>query len=289
MTPTIANLFPHPVKSVSILDQHITYEDSLSPSETAATPKRIMVCVPGLGDFRQQFRFLAPKLLEAGNRVICADLRGTGGCSTGFKSFSCEDVAGDIIAILDNEKITTPVVFIGNSFAAAVAVLIAANHPERIEKIITLGGFFRPTPADKYFIPLTYVLFTSMWGAASWTGYFQTLFKDSPPADLSEYIAYSKFHFNEDTKRIGAIAGFCRANKGDSWKSVLKTKCDVLLIMGTSDPDFSDPKTETEEVAAEFRKREEGLVVETFYVEGVGHYPHVENPVAVYDAIIKFL
>ena len=45
----------------------------------------LVVCVPGLGDMRQEYRFLAPGLVEAGFRVVALDLRGHGESSTGWE------------------------------------------------------------------------------------------------------------------------------------------------------------------------------------------------------------
>jgi len=36
----------------------------------------LVICVPGLGDVRQQYRFLAPRLVAAGFRVVTIDLPG---------------------------------------------------------------------------------------------------------------------------------------------------------------------------------------------------------------------
>jgi pimeloyl-ACP methyl ester carboxylesterase len=44
------------------------------------------VLVPGLGDLRASYRFLAPALKEAGYRVACTDLRGAGGSDATFSS-----------------------------------------------------------------------------------------------------------------------------------------------------------------------------------------------------------
>jgi pimeloyl-ACP methyl ester carboxylesterase len=38
----------------------------------------LVVLVPGMGDLRPSYRFLAPALKEAGYRVACTDLRGDG-------------------------------------------------------------------------------------------------------------------------------------------------------------------------------------------------------------------
>ena len=46
----------------------------------------LVVLVPGMGDLRACYRFLAPALKEAGYRVACTDLRGHGGSDATFSS-----------------------------------------------------------------------------------------------------------------------------------------------------------------------------------------------------------
>ena len=50
----------------------------------------------------------------------------------------------------------------------------------------------------------------------------------------------------------------------------------------TKDPDFADPKAEAETVAGLLRGR-------TVVVEGAGHYPQVEQPDVVANAIRAFV
>jgi alpha-beta hydrolase superfamily lysophospholipase len=58
----------------------------------------------GIGDRRQVYRFLAPMLVQAGYRVVNADLRGHGESSMGWKSvtgteaITRTDIAGDLLA-----------------------------------------------------------------------------------------------------------------------------------------------------------------------------------------------
>src|SRR5580704_7298801 len=47
----------------------------------------LVVLVPGMGDLRASYRFLAPALREAGYRVACTDLRGHGDSDTTFASY----------------------------------------------------------------------------------------------------------------------------------------------------------------------------------------------------------
>src|SRR5258706_16425579 len=48
----------------------------LAYDDTSTGP--LIVCLPGLGDLRASYRFLAPRLVAAGYRVVTMDLRGLG-------------------------------------------------------------------------------------------------------------------------------------------------------------------------------------------------------------------
>jgi pimeloyl-ACP methyl ester carboxylesterase len=54
----------------------------------------LIVLVPGMGDLRAGYRFLAPALRAAGYRVACTDLRGHGDSDARFPSYGDEETAG---------------------------------------------------------------------------------------------------------------------------------------------------------------------------------------------------
>ena len=56
---------------------------------TGAGP--LVICLPGLGDLRSVYRFLAPALAEVGFRVATMDLRGHGESDTTYDAY--DDVA----------------------------------------------------------------------------------------------------------------------------------------------------------------------------------------------------
>jgi alpha-beta hydrolase superfamily lysophospholipase len=66
----------------------------------------LVVLSHGIGDRRQAYRFLAPRLAQAGYRVANADLRGHGESSmgwpsvTGKQAISRTDVAGNLLALI---------------------------------------------------------------------------------------------------------------------------------------------------------------------------------------------
>src|SRR5271169_6801621 len=77
----------------------------------------LVVLVPGMGDLRAGYRFLAPALREAGYRVACTDLRGHGDSDTTFASYGDEETGSDVIALIERLG-GGPAVVVGSSMAA---------------------------------------------------------------------------------------------------------------------------------------------------------------------------
>src|SRR5271169_4934470 len=94
----------------------------------------LVVLVPGMGDLRAGYRFLAPALRAAGYRVACTDLRGHGDSDATFTSYGDEETAGDVVALI--EELGGPAVVAGNSMGAGSAVLAAAQRRELVSGLV---------------------------------------------------------------------------------------------------------------------------------------------------------
>ena len=87
---------------------------------TGAGP--LVVLSHGIGVRRQDYRFLAPMLAQAGYRVANADLRGHGESSMGWASITRTDVAGDLLALI--RHLDGPAVIVGHSVCVATACIV---------------------------------------------------------------------------------------------------------------------------------------------------------------------
>lgn len=259
----------------------IAFEDS-DPSASNSSP--VAYCVPGIGDFRHSYRFLAPLLQAAGYRLIVQDMRGVGDSGTTFANYTIESIAGDILAVLDACQVTKPVVLIVNSLSAACAISVAADHPERFAAIVTLGGFFRDMPKDKFFRPISHLLFNRLWGQPAWVSAFKGFFA-RPPSDLAEYTEAIKRKMLSNCSHADIIGQMIRATKEHSWAKISRVEVPVLLVMGSRDPDFEDPNQETDFIASHLIKSRH---VDKAIIDQVGHYPHVEAPDDVARVILTF-
>lgn len=99
-----------------------------------------LVCVHGLSGHGRRFVRLSHRL--PGRRLICPDLRGHGR-STWDPPWHVEQHLEDLLAVLPEE----PVDLLGFSYGGLLAQWIAAEHPERVRRLVLLDPATRLDPA----------------------------------------------------------------------------------------------------------------------------------------------
>jgi pimeloyl-ACP methyl ester carboxylesterase len=77
----------------------------------------------------------------------------------------------------------------------------------------------------------------------------------------------------------------CQADPGDAGAQLPNVKCPVLVIEGTADPDWADPRAEGAKIIADLPADLGELVL----LDGVGHYPHAQTPDRVLALARPFL
>ena len=262
-----------PTQFLKVAGGSLAYDDSGGSGP-------LVICVPGMGDVRAQYRFLAPALERAGFRVVTMDLRGMGESSVEWPDYSAAAVGTDMVAMMEHLKASHAFI-IGNSMAAAAAVWAAAERPDRIDGIILIGPFVRDIPTSWAMNALMKVAFVRAWGVPVWSRYYASLYPTSPPADFAHYQSALRENLAQPG-RFAALQEMIDASKAPCEARIPEVKARVLVIMGSKDPDFSDPAGEANLVA-------QRLHGEVLIVEGAGHYPHAEMPTKVEPSIIRFL
>ncbi|MGD8862200.1 MAG: alpha/beta hydrolase [Myxococcales bacterium] len=241
---------------------------------------KLVILVPGLGDLRQEYRFLVPRLVAAGYRVVSIDLRGHGDSSVDWSSYSRKSGGADLLALIAHLD-AGPAIIVGNSFAAAPAVWAAAERPAAVAAMVLIGPFVLPQPDKPLQRMLIRLLFSGPWKVRAWAWYYGTLFPSRKPDDFAEYVAGLRSNLAQPG-RFDAVLAMMLSSEPDIAERLPAVKAPVLVMMGTRDPDFSDP-------ADEARRLAERLHAEVSMIDGAGHYPQSEMPDEAAQSIVEFL
>lgn len=253
-------------------------EGRIAYDDTGTGP--LVVCLPGLGDLRTEYRFLAPQLVAAGYRVVTVDLRGHGESDATFGDHERPTVGDDVVALLEHLD-AGPAHLIGTSFGAAAVVWAAAEAPDRIASVVLVGPFVRDVPVSVLQRLGLRALLARPWGAAGWVTWYGKLWGSTTPPDHDEHRAALRRNLAEPG-RLAAVRAMALSTCERIDPRLAEIVAPTLVVMGTADPDFDDP-------AAEARLVAERMGGEVALVDGAGHYPHAEQPDAAGSVIARFL
>ncbi|WP_329409355.1 alpha/beta hydrolase [Nocardia vinacea] len=253
----------------------------------------LVLLAHGMGDHRQVYRAVVPRLAAAGYRVVNMDIRGHGQSSmdwvsqTGRAVISRTDVARDMVGVI--EHFGGPAVIIGHSISGGAATIAAATAPELVAGIVQINPF---TLAQKFSVPgfcrvrryrqgMLRLGMTATGSLRWWLRYLDVAYP-TKPADHAEYTAALAATLREP----GRMAEFMKVESQptDAHAQLPNVACPALVIMGTSDPDFVDPTAEGEAVLSAMPPGIGQLAT----IAG-GHYLHAEKPDATAELIVDFL
>jgi pimeloyl-ACP methyl ester carboxylesterase len=240
----------------------------------------LVLMVPGMGALRSEYRFLAPKLGEAGYRAVAVDLRGHGESSVPWAAYDVPSVGNDILALIEYLD-AGPAHVIGTSFAAGAAVWAAAERPDGIRSLVLVGAFVRTATINPIMKALFWLTVNNPWRVRAWARYYGTLYPTRKPADFKEYVSRLKKNMDEPG-RFSAATAIGNSSRQPSAERLRRVKAPTLVIMGTRDPDFPDPVAEGAFVA-----EQTGGTLEL--IDGAGHYPQTEMPEKTVPLIVEFL
>ena len=245
----------------------------------------VVVMVPGLGDVRAEYRFLAAKLVEAGYRAVTMDLRGHGRSSTGWPDHGCAAIGSDVVALVAHLD-AGPAVLIGTSMGAGAVAAAAAAAPAAPAPRPPPGAVGRTIPPKRrgkgiFEKAIMRIALAGPWAPGVWGSYYVSLYPTAKPADLDDYRSALVKNLGEPG-RLAALKAMLAAGRDDIEPRLSEVRAPTLVVMGSKDPDFADPAAEAETVARLLR----GTVT---MIEGAGHYPHAEMPETTASAVLAFL
>ncbi|MDQ7807534.1 alpha/beta hydrolase [Amycolatopsis sp. A133] len=250
----------------------------------------LVVLANGMGDSRHSYRFISPALVTAGYRVANVDIRGTGDSSAEWEGYSRTDIAGDLIAVV--RHLGGPAVIMGQSISGGAATIAAATAPELIAGLIELAPFTRKQSASlgglvrvkRYRAGSTQLGLTMALGSLSaWKKYLDLAYP-SKPADWDAELGRIEAKLSEPG-RMTALQAMCKTSPADAGAQLPNVRCPVLIVEGSLDPDWAEPRAEAEKIVADLPA---GLG-EFAVIEGAGHYPHAQTPHEVLALALPFL
>lgn len=167
----------------------------------------------------------------------------------------------ELPALLEAEKITAPLILLGHSDGASIALLFAAAFPERVKAVIAMA-------------PHVYVEREAVEGIEKVVDWYE---KGNLKALLEKYHGSKTnwlFYAWADTWRSPAFADW------NIEEYLPKIKAPVLVIQGEED-EFAS------------RQHPAEIVLKTagqlFYPEKCGHQPHLEARQQVVEHILEFI
>jgi len=240
----------------------------------------LIVAVPGLGDLRQTYRLLTPKLVSAGYRVVTLDPRGQGESDARWPDFSPMALGDDIGALIKHLG-SRPAVVISNSYSGGAAVWTAVQTPARVAALVLISPFVRDPKTSAGQRLMLKAMTNGPWKVSAWTAYFSTLFKGGKPDDDTAYRARLSQNLREPG-RYAALQAMLAETRAPIEARLSEVNVPALVMLGRADPDFSDPAQEAQFIA-------EAVHGEALLLDHTGHYPQVERPDRTADAILSFL
>ena len=275
----------HPTRSLNIGEGAIAYE------VTGEGP--LVVLAHGMGDSRHSYRHLAPALAAAGYRVANLDLRGCGDSSPDWNGYSRTDIAGDLLALV--RHLSTPgerAVIVGQSISGGAATIAAATAPDLIAGIAELAPFTRKQSTDlggllragRYRASGTLLARTLLLGSLpAWMKYLELAYP-TKPADWSGERARIEAAMSRPG-RMKALQAMAKSSPADAGAQLPHVRCPVLVVEGSLDPDWTDPRAEGERIIADLPPGLGELAV----IDGAGHYPHAQTPEQLLALLLPFL
>ena len=250
----------------------------------------LVVLAHGMGDSRASYRFVVPRLVEAGYRVANADLRGCGESSVEWPSFSRTDIANDLIALI--RHLGGPAVLVGQSISGGAATIVAAQAPELVTGIVELAPFTRAQSirlgdfrSKRYRAGTIRLLGTGMLGSVKlWLSYLDVAYPGRKPADWAGQVERIRRSMSEPG-RMKAMQKMGRSAPTDAGEHLAGVRCPALIVEGSLDPDWADPRAEGEAIVAAMPDGIASLAV----IEGAGHYPHTQFPEETVALLLPFL
>ena len=255
-----------------------------------------ILCIHGLTANSRFWDCLA-SALSPQHKIIAMDLRGRGLSDKPLTGYSIDHHCKDVLALMDDLGLKRPVLM-GHSLGAFISLVFAAQHPDRVDRLILVdgGGKLSERQMAKVFAGIKPSLdrlgqvFSSFEDYVSqmkqapflkpWNSFMETYFRyevEEVEGGLRSRV-HPK-HIEEEAQNLGKV---------DSTQFYTKVTSPTLILRATkgllAEDDLVLPKDVAEKMVREMQK------AECLDLEGTNHYSILFQPNKKRDrAILKFL
>lgn len=223
----------------------------------------------------QQYRVVAPDLPGFGQSEKPPESR----FPYGITAFA--DAVVDLYAGLELGR----AIMVGHALGAAVAITLAARHPELISRLVLVDALCYPSRSDLAsrvaHMPLIGgFAFKQLWGKPAFKAYFKESYLSRDARISSSRLDAYYESFNTPAARASALATL-RATRDTRAvvAHIARIATPTLVIWGSEDTLY--PAALGQRMAREIPNA-------GFQLIGAGHAPHEEQPFEVAQAILRF-
>lgn len=248
--------------------RHVTLPGGLALecAERGAPGGVPVLCLHGITDSWRSFEPVLP-WLPGQWHTIAVSQRGHGGSAKAQGSFRTRDFAADAAALIEALELP-PVVVVGHSMGAAIALRLAIDRPELVRGVVAAGAFasFSDKPELVAFVRDSMLTLGDTVPRELAEGFQRDTLAGPVPAGLIETMV------DECLRTPAAVwrAAFAGLLEDDFSAELGRVRVPVLLPWG--DADAFAPEADQQRLA-----RELPLATRCVY-RGVGHALHWEQP-----------
>jgi pimeloyl-ACP methyl ester carboxylesterase len=292
---------------MSSITQHSISANDLNISYFAAgldNDGPLVICLHGFPDSAHTWRHLLPRLAGAGYRAIAPFLRGYAPTEVPTDGrFQTAASAMDALALRDALGGGADSVIIGHDWGAIITHIAANVRPDAFAKVVTMavppgnavGVAFLSNVAQikrSWYMFFFQHPFADFVVGANDLAYIDMLWADwSPGFDATEELALLKPSLR-DPANLQAALGFYRATLGSGYNDpALQSAQDMSSTIPPQPLLYLHGRTDgcMGAEVAEFAAAELTSNARAHFVDGAGHFLHLEKPNEVNDIILSFL
>lgn len=292
---------------MSSITQHSIQANDLNISYFAAgldNDGSLVICLHGFPDSAHTWRHLLPQLADAGYRAVAPFLRGYAPTEVPTDGrFQTAASAMDALALRDALDGGADSVIIGHDWGAVITHIAANIRPDAFAKVVTMavppgnavGVAFLSNLAQikrSWYMFFFQHPFADFVVGANDLAYIDMLWADwSPGFDATAELALLKPSLR-DPANLQAALGFYRATLGAGFNDpALQSAQDLSSTIPPQPLLYLHGRTDgcMGAEVAEFAAAELTSNARAHFVDGAGHFLHLEKPKEVNDIILSFL